>query len=98
VSQALDDQAEIVSLHRTLEIRQWALREEIRQELLRSDPESYAELAGVVHIAEEQSVVCEDTGEPIPVERPRVEPAARRTVEAQADYERAHGENTHPSL
>jgi RNA polymerase-binding protein DksA len=42
--------------------------------------------------------VCEETGEPIPFERLRAQPTARRTVAAQAAYERAHGESDYPSL
>jgi RNA polymerase-binding protein DksA len=42
--------------------------------------------------------ICEDTGEPIPFERLRAQPTARRTVTAQAAYERAHGQSDYPSL
>lgn len=42
--------------------------------------------------------LCEDTGEPIPFERLRAQPTARRTVEAQSAHERAHGEGDYPTL
>ncbi len=116
-----------------LEDRYYALREEIRQELLRSDDEDYQALAGRVHDLEEESVadllvdinlasidrhieeireidaalmriaegtygICEDTGEAIPVERLRANPAARRTREAQEVFERTHAGGRHHTL
>lgn len=132
MAEGLDD-AQIAELKRMLDKRFLELREEIRQELLRSDDATYTELAGQVHDAEEESVadllvdlnlaeidqhvrelravdaalkriaegtygICEDTGEPIPYARLKVEPTASRSVEAQAAYERRHGEVTHPKL
>lgn len=49
-----DDQ--LAALKQVLQRRLLELREEIRQELLRTDQATYIELAGQVHDAEEESV------------------------------------------
>ncbi|HEX5515076.1 MAG TPA: TraR/DksA C4-type zinc finger protein [Gammaproteobacteria bacterium] len=124
---------QINALKQILQRRFFELREEIRQELLRTDQAPYIELAGQVHDAEEEAVadllvdlnlaeidrhvrelrevdaalkriaegtygICEDTGEPIPYARLKAEPTARRSVAAQAAYERTHEPAAHPKL
>ncbi|RFA30517.1 hypothetical protein CAI21_05575 [Alkalilimnicola ehrlichii] len=126
------NQQQLAILWDALEERYQELREEIRTELLKQDGELYADLAGQVHDAEEESVAdllvdlnyasldrhvrelngieealmrmrtgsygyCVDTGDPIPYERLRVNPAAKRTIEAQELFERQYQERR-PSL
>ncbi len=52
----------------------------------------------LMRIAKGAYGVCVDTGEPIELERLKVQPAAKRTRAAQEAYEKTHAGPTHSSL
>ncbi|MGM0594209.1 MAG: TraR/DksA family transcriptional regulator [Pseudomonadota bacterium] len=120
---------QLAELKQTLEAQRMQLRQDIREELLRSEDERYSELAGQVHDAGDESVAdlladintavigqsikalreveaaqeriregyygrCADCEEPIPYERLRAYPSARRCINDQERYEKMHGEQT----
>jgi RNA polymerase-binding transcription factor DksA len=125
--------SEWASLDRTLRERWLALRAEIRDTLLRTDSEQYAQIAGQVHDAEDEAVadllvdvnlaevdrdlaelreieaalqrlatgrygICERCRERIARERLEAQPAASRCAPCQAQFERARGTATPPTL
>jgi RNA polymerase-binding transcription factor DksA len=78
---------------RALRTRSGVLRAEIRDVLVRSDSERYADIAGQVH-----DVVCVRCREPIRRARLDVYPTAKRCLSCQEIHEREHAVVRLPTL